>query len=324
MCGMEVDMRVPVGEVNRHGGIDHRNDARPGGVAMGRDILPAVLSFVLALGLVVAGILGPLGIGVIRFHMTELVENQYLGGEIVTLFVAAPVLAVAGLLWLRGSPLAALLAFGPALYTMYTFITVIVGQEYARFSGNAGNAFVLYVALIAGSFLLVLLAAARVLALPTPEIPRGERMALGITFLGIVAFFALAWSGQIALVYRGDPPAEYVDSPTLFWLIKMLDLGFLLPAFALAGVGVLRRQAVPVRVAAGMTGYAVCMSAAILGMAIAMHLKGDPSASAGMILFLTPACAGLAWLEFRLLRLYRRSEGRWAVAPTAGAGHATT
>lgn len=286
--------------------------------------LTSTLSFLLAVGILIAGALGPLGLGIIRFHVTELVENQYLGGEIVTLAIAAPALVAAGILWRRLDPLAPVIAIGPAIYTVYTFITVILGQEYGRLPGNAGKAFFLYAGLVSGGTALAVLSGRQIAVRESPRLTSGLCRALAAAFLLIVAFFALAWVGQILLVYRGDPPAEYVDSPNLFWLIKMLDLAFLLPVFALTSAGLLRRHAAAVRFAYGLIGYAVCMSGAILGMAIAMQLKGDPSASPGMILFLTPVFAVLAWLAIRMLRLYRPGrldDDRDAVT---GAGHAAT
>jgi hypothetical protein len=45
------------------------------------------------------------------------------------------------LLWLRDDRLAPALALGPALYTVYTVVTAILGQDYARFPGNVERAF---------------------------------------------------------------------------------------------------------------------------------------------------------------------------------------
>lgn len=286
--------------------------------------LTSTLAFLLVAAILVAGALGPLGFAVIRFHMTELVENQYLGGEIITLALVAPALGVAGLLWRRHDPLAPVIAIGPAIYTVYTFITVILGQEYSRFPGNAAKAFFLYAGLVLVGTALAVLAGRQIAVQPAPPLTTGLRRSLATAFILVVAFFSLAWVSQILLVYRGDPPAEYMDSPNLFWLIKMLDLAFLLPAFALTAAGLLRRHTAAVRLAYGLIGYAVCMSGAILGMAIAMQLKGDPSASPTMILFLAPVFAALALLAIRMLRLYRpgrRDDDRHAVT---GVGHAAT
>lgn len=289
---------------------------------MSRHFLPATLAVLLAAGIAVAAILGPLVLGVIRFHMTDAVENQYLGGEIVSLLVVAPALVVAGVLWHRGDRLAPALAFGPAIYTVYTFITAILGQEYARFPGNAEKAFFLYVALIAGGVTLAVLAGAGLAAQPASPLPEGLRRSVAGVFLTIVLFFALAWIGQIAQFYRGERTTEYIDSPTLFWLIKLLDLGFLLPVFAAMGVGMLQRHPAALKLGYGMIAYAVCMTGAILGMAIAMFLKDDPAASPAMVAFLGPVLAVLGWLAFRMLVIYRRGNGELSARTDRDVRHA--
>jgi hypothetical protein len=293
---------------------------------MERQKVMAGLSFVVAGGIVIAGILGPLVLGVIRFHLPELLVNQYAGGEVVTLFLAAPALVIAGLLWLRRDLLAPVLAFGPAAYTVYTFITAVVGQEYARYDGNSEKAFPLYVALILGGVVIAACAGAEILQTDAPEPPETMRKVTAGVFLVIAAFFALAWSAQIVQVYRGEATTEYVEGPTLFWLIKLMDLGFLLPAFAAAGAGLIRRNPVAVRLSYGMVWYAVCMAGAILGMAIAMLLRDDPAASMGMVGFIAPVTAVLAFLAWRMMMTWRHGPAQRPIATTPttplGRGHA--
>lgn len=295
---------------------------------MERQRVSAGLCFGMALAIVLAGILGPLVLGVIEFRLTDMLVNQYLGGEVVTLFIAAPALIIAGILWLRSNRLAPVLAFGPALYTVYTFVSAIVGQEYLLYGGNAEKAFPLYTLLIATGFAVAGLSGWQIMHTTAPPLPARLRMVTSGLFLAVVAFFALSWGSQIAGIYRGDPPTEYLEGPTLFWLIKLMDLGFLLPVFAVVGFGVLRRHAMATRGAYGLVGYAACMAGAVLGMAIAMWLRDDPSASGAMIAFLVPVAAGFFALAGRLMALYRqgRSHTRHASTigpiPPLGHGHA--
>jgi MFS family permease len=265
----------------------------------------AILSFVLAASIVVAAILGPLVTGVIRFHLPDSLVVQYEGGEVVTLFVAVPLLIAAGILWRRGERLAPALAFGPATYTAYTFVTAIAGQEYGRYDGNSERAFFLYAGLIAVGSAVAVLAAADLLRQPAATPPDMLRSLTAGIFLLIAAFFALAWIAQVVQVYRGVESIEYQQGPTLFWLIKMLDLGFLVPALGTIGVGLLRRSMLAARLAYGMVIYAVCMAGAILGMGVAMWIEEDPAASIGMIAFLAPVTVGLAIVAARMLMAYR-------------------
>lgn len=293
---------------------------------MHRHQVAAVLSFVLAIGITVAAVLGPLLTDTIRFHLPDSLIVQYEGGEVVTLVLAVPLLLLAGWRWLRHDRLAAALAFGPAAYAAYTFVTAIVGQEYGRYPGNAERAFFLYVGLIALGAAVTVNALADLLQQPAPEPPDGLRRVTAAIFLLIAAFFALSWTAQALQVYRGETTEEYTLGPALFWLIKMLDLGFLVPAMLTVGVGLLRRSPLAIRMGYGMVPYAVCMAGAILGMSVAMWLEDDPSASVAMTAFLTPVTIGLAWLAARWLMLYRpltdRQEVRIGHTTTLGTGHA--
>jgi MFS family permease len=272
---------------------------------MQRQRTAASLSFVLAASIVVAAILGPLVTGVIRFHLPDSLIVQYEGGEVVTLVVAVPLLIVAGILWRRGERLAPALAFGPATYTAYTFVTAIAGQEYGRYEGNSERAFFLYAGLIALGSAVAVLAVADLLRQPASIPPDRLRNVTAGIFLLIAAFFALAWIAQVVQVYRGVESTEYRQGPTLFWLIKMLDLGFLVPALGTIGIGLLRKSVLAARLSYGMVIYAVCMAGAILGMGIAMWIEDDPAASIGMIAFLAPVTAGLAIVAARMLVAYR-------------------
>ncbi len=150
---------------------------------MPRHRIAAYLSLLLALGITLAAILGPLVTDTIRFHLPDSLVVQYEGGEVVTLVVVVPMLLLAAVRWLRQDPLAAPLAFGPAAYAVYTFVTAIVGQEYGRYPGNAERAFFLYAALIALGAAVAIIALADLLQYEAPEPPAGLRRVTAGIFL---------------------------------------------------------------------------------------------------------------------------------------------
>ncbi|CAA9549189.1 MAG: hypothetical protein AVDCRST_MAG70-776 [uncultured Thermomicrobiales bacterium] len=261
-------------------------------------------SIVLGAGIAISAILGPLALKVITFRTSANLENQFIGGEVVSLGVVAPAAIAAGVLWLRGHRLAPALALGPALYAVYTYTTVVIGQEYARYDGNVERFFPLYAGLVAGGAAIAVAAWSRLgeTQVPTPS-DRLRRTVAGI-FLGLGSFFALAWAAQIRLVVIGQPTAEYQEGPTIFWVIKLLDVGFLIPLLIATGAGLLGRKPAAIRAAYGLSAFASCLVGSIAGMAVAMEVKGDPSAQPAMLAILLPATAGLAFTTSRLLRSF--------------------
>jgi hypothetical protein len=261
-------------------------------------------SIALGTGIAVGSILGPLVLKVIKFRTSEHLENQFIGGEVVSLAVVAPVAIAAGLLWLRGHRLAPALALGPALYAVYTYTTAVIGQEYARYDGNVERAFPLYAGLVAGGAALAAVAWSQLGATNVPMPSDGLRRTLAGTFLGIGGLFALTWAAQIRLVMTGNPTAEYHEGPTLFWLIKLLDLGFVIPALMATGVGLLGKHPTAVKGAYGLAPFATCLAASVAGMAVVMEVTGDPSADPVLLAVVLPATAGLAAATVKLLCSY--------------------
>ena len=259
-------------------------------------------SIALGVGIAASAVLGPLGLEAIKFRLSDHLINQFIGGEVVSLAILAPAAIAAGVLWLRDHRLAPALALGPAMYAVYTYTTVIVGQEYGRYAGNVERFFPLYAALVAGGVAIATRAWSQLAASDVPMPSDRLRKALAGIFLAIGGLVGLAWAQQIRLVMTGDPSADYREGPTLFWVIKLLDVGFVIPLLLATGVGLLRKRPVAVRVAYGLAPFVTCLAASIAGMAIAMEATGDPSSQPAMIAVLLPAVASLALATVRLLR----------------------
>lgn len=273
---------------------------------MTRSHLAGVGSIALGTGIAVSAIIGPLVLNVVKFRTSTNLANQFVGGEVVSLAVVAPLAITSGVLWLRGHRLAAPLALGPAIYAIYTYTTVIVGQEYARYDGNVEKFFPLYAGLVAAGAAIAACAWARLNETAAPVPSNGLRCTMAGIFAGVGGFFALAWAQQIRLVYAGSPPVEYAEGPTLFWTIKLLDFGFLIPVLIATGVGLARQHPTAIKAAYGLATFVTCLAGSIAGMAVVMQVKGDPSAELAMLAVVAPVTVGLALVTARLLRSYPR------------------
>lgn len=274
-------------------------------------------SITLGIGIAVSAVLGPLVLKSIRFRTSDHLENQFVGGEVISLAVVAPLAITAGVLWWRGHRLAAPLALGPALYSVYTYTTAVLGQEYSRYEGNVEKFFPLYAGLVAGGAAVAVAAWSRLSDMDVPVLSDGLRRTLAGIFLGLGSFFALAWAQQIRLVLSGSPPAEYLEGPTLFWLIKLLDFGFMIPLLMATGAGLMGRRPAAIKAAYGLATFATCLAGSITGMAVVMEVKGDPSSQPAMLVALVPATIGLAVITGRLLRLAHQ-ETRDTRPPSTG------
>jgi hypothetical protein len=114
---------------------------------------------------------------------------------------------------------------------------------------------------------------------PLPRISSGTRRTLAALMLVINVMFAFAWIGSIITVLAGPSAAsawlEYEKDQTLFWLVRMMDLGFVIPASFAVAVGLLRRTTWAVTLVYAFLGFQALMVAAVAGMAIMMAVRAN-------------------------------------------------
>jgi len=237
----------------------------------------------LAVAMAATSVVGPLALGLLRYRTSATTLNQLLGSDAAALFVVAPLGVAAAVLAGRGHPAGPALASGIGVYALYTYAQVIIGQEYLRLPGNVDRFF----PLLLGVFLLAeatLVLAWRALPqdLPAPS-PRLER-GLAAVLLAVAVFLVLGQHLRPMITAWRDPAAltEYASSPTPFWLVKLMDLGIVVPVAVTVGIGLLRHAAWAYRLVYPLvTGY-TCLACSVAAMGLVMNINADPDASAGL------------------------------------------
>ena len=135
----------------------------------------AIALVALALGVAANSILGPVGLGLMRYRTSATTLNQLLGSDAAALFVVVPITVAAAVLAFRRHPVAPLVAVGIGVYALYTYAQVIIGQEYLRLPGNVDRFFPLLLTIFIVAEVVVVLAWR--LAPPTPPAaPKLERI----------------------------------------------------------------------------------------------------------------------------------------------------
>lgn len=173
------------------------------------------------LGVLVEVIAGPLILGAIRYQTSPAATTQYIGGELVT---AAAALVMMVSAFYEKNSFVTLLGLGASLYIVYTMISVVFGQDYHRYDGNVEHWFLLFVVITLTTIPVAARKVSLLLHAKTPDIRwlhRGTLIAFG-------ALFAVMWLSAIARNMQ-TPSPEYLADPTLFWLIKFLDLAVVVP-----------------------------------------------------------------------------------------------
>lgn len=258
---------------------------------------------VLAIGLAANAILGPLFLGTIDYRFGESMTNQGIGLDAVALFVIAPAALMAAWLVRRQHVAGPPVAFLPAAFAAYMAPQYVIGPDYQQLPGNNERFFLLHLGLLLVGISVLLLAwqaVDRIHLLPNTR--ASDRRRSWVLF-GAAAFVLLRWLPFLPELVSGAPTTpEYLDNPTAFLLIALLDLGLVVPASLTAAFG-LRAGALWARSAAyAVIGFFAVVPLAVAAMAVSMVLRGDPNGSVGTAVGFSGAAVVFGLLALLLYR----------------------
>jgi hypothetical protein len=249
-------------------------------------------------------LVGPLGLGWLVWRVSPLGLNQTYGADAAALLLVVPTTVLAAWTWQRGRRLAAPLALGVGLATLYYAVAETLGGDYYRYPGNSERFFPLFLALIVLSWLVAAGAWARLDAAP-PPLPGWLARGFAVLLLLGAGLIGLAWSLQlIGIAVTGTVGPEFLDSPSAFWTIRIVDLGFIVPLCLMTGLGLWHGRAWARRATFGLAAFMTLQAAAVLLMGIVMLWRHDPTASPALVSGLAPITLGLIVGTLLLLRSY--------------------
>jgi hypothetical protein len=262
--------------------------------------------------------IGPLLLGALHFRTSTSGLNQVRGGDLAALLVVAPSCFVVSWLAHRGHRAAPTLGLAPAMFAMYTYSQLILGNEYLHRPGNVERFFPLFLAL----FILAAALALRCWTLTdSSELPQSSRSlerGSGILLIVMAAFVVIALHLPGLVDALRDPPrgSSYLSLPTTFWVVKFYDLGIVVPAALAVGVGLLRRRRWAGKPAYAILGGYVLLAWSVAGMAWTMLANGDPDASLVQAVAMTGLATAGAVFAYHLYRpLFRDPNHAQSISP---------
>src|SRR6056297_1525686 len=109
------------------------------------------------IGLAAMAAMGPLWLGIIQYKTSPSAIYQFIGQDMVHLFVMAPVCIIGGILRLLGRDRAKYLLILTPPYLIYTILCFGMGMEWSHpdYTGNSEHYFFLFLGLLIGGFLLL-------------------------------------------------------------------------------------------------------------------------------------------------------------------------
>jgi len=271
----------------------------------------AFASALLGLGAAAVTLLGPLVTGRIEYHVSAGARHQIMGGDIAGLILVAPVSILAAVLMLRRHRAGPVVALGPAVYAIYMYSQLALGGDFDRYAGNSERFFPLFLGLFVLGGLISIRGWILVDGEHLPAIPPRIAQRLGVFLLVMATFltFGFHLPGLAEIWNGGLSSPEYVADPNVFWLVKLMDLGIVVPALLAIGVGLLRRSDWAETAGYAAIGWMALLASSVAGMAVVTQVRADPAASfVNTVVFGSFAVLSLvaAWLVYS--PLFQRDE----------------
>ena len=194
------------------------------------------------------------------YRDNPLIVATFRGQDLITLFVAVPLLVAGLALERRGSSRGRVLWLAMLFNALYSYLFYAVGAAFNAF-------FLLYVAIVGLALYALLFSVPRLRfdATATISFGRTARVA-GIAYLLLVATgLGLLWAGLSAsYLVTGVVPAPIVASGHPTGVVFAIDLLFIVPPMVIGAIGLIRRRAF-----GGVVAVAMCISGTVYTLSLA-------------------------------------------------------
>lgn len=244
-------------------------------------------AFVCAVVLIVIAALGPLGTGAIEYRTSQSGVWQLQGQDVANLVLVMPALLIGGILCLlRKNSSKYFLILAPVTL-MYAGMSIGLGQEWSNpdYVGNIEEYSWLFLVLVIGGLILLVATPSMFTKEDTPEF-RPNSLRIYVTVMSIfLLLFAVMWISELVEVTSTGATASgsYESTPTVWWVIRYMDLGITIPLGFIALFLLLRRQESSYPVVLLAFGFFVTTGTAVNAMGWIMFINDDPEFQPGAL-----------------------------------------
>jgi hypothetical protein len=195
---------------------------------------------------------------------------QAIGQDFISLVVVFPTLIISAVFASRGSPRARLVWLGALAYLVYTYASF-------AFDIRFNSLFLVYVALLGCSLYALIggLATTNMAGMKAHFTEKTPVKAVSIYLAVIMVLFYLMWLSEIVpALIAGQIPQNIQESGTPSNSVYVLDMAWILPAFAIAAVNLWRKRKVGYTLAGALLSFLTLLILAIMGMLIVQVWEG--------------------------------------------------
>lgn len=242
-------------------------------------VFVALIAIATGLMLVYLAVEGPTFLNHLRYKTPGINNNQIVAQDLVNVFLLSPLLIAGGVTLFFRRGIAPYLLMMTPLYLIYFVLSYTLGMEWSstHYSGNS-ELYTFHFLFILVSALIILLYGLSIF--PGNVTATFRKTGLIIYSIGFPVFllvFASMWIKEVLEVIATGTTRAYDASPTMFWVVRMFDLGFSIPLGLISVYLLWTRPRTTFPVQFLFYGFFLTMIVAVNAMGWVMWMNDDPT-----------------------------------------------
>ncbi|MBK7257497.1 MAG: hypothetical protein IPI01_06780 [Ignavibacteriae bacterium] len=242
-------------------------------------VFVALIAIATGLMLVYLAVEGPTFLNQLRYKTPGINNNQIVAQDLVNVFLLSPLLIAGGVTLFFRRGIAPYLLMMTPLYLIYFVLSYTLGMEWSstHYSGNSEQ-YTFHFLFILVSALIILLYGLSIF--PGNVTATFRKTGLIIYSIGFPVFllvFASMWIKEVLEVIATGTTRAYDASPTMFWVVRMFDLGFSIPLGLISVYLLWTRPRTTFPVQFLFYGFFLTMIVAVNAMGWVMWMNDDPT-----------------------------------------------
>ena len=242
-------------------------------------VFVALMAIATGLLLVYLAVEGPTFLNHLRYKTPGINNNQIVAQDLVNVFLLSPLLIAGGVTLFFRRGIAPYLLMMTPLYLIYFVLSYTLGMEWSstHYSGNSEQ-YTFHFLFILVSALIILLYGLSIF--PGNVTATFRKTGLIIYSIGFPVFllvFASMWIKEVLEVIATGTTRAYDASPTMFWVVRMFDLGFSIPLGLISVYLLWTRPRTTFPVQFLFYGFFLTMIVAVNAMGWVMWMNDDPT-----------------------------------------------
>jgi hypothetical protein len=242
-------------------------------------IFVALISIAAGITLIYLAIEGPLFLRHIKYKTPDFNNNQIVAQDIVNMFLLSSMLIAGGITLFFKKSISRYLLLMTPLYLIYFVLSYTIGIEWSstEYSGNS-ELYTFHFLFILISSLVILLYSLSIFPKNVEAIFKKKGLiTYSCLFSLFLLIFASMWFKEVQEVISTGTTRAYDAAPTVFWVVRIFDLGFSIPLGFISVYLLWARPNTTYPIQVLFYGFFLTMIVAVNAMGFVMFLNNDPT-----------------------------------------------